>query len=297
MGETPSDHGRRRYLMWVPDFDTRASILNMEIQSDWKDEIKNQWINNKKQISEGLLYEFGSQNADLKIENFRAIDSKPFSILAYHNSFFSQIRNSFVIGSYYAALASACALGERILNHLIIDLRDEFQNRSEYKSVARKKSFSNWELVVETLEAWNVLLPDVAAEFRELSVLRNQSIHFNIKTYSTVREDSLRAILHLRKIIERQFGFFGKQPWIIEGTKGQQFLKKSYENAPFIRKYMMPICPFVGPRFSISFEGGSGPKVFDFADYGSPSWSDDEFREQYEIRDPNKLAVLSGASP
>ena len=290
MSELPGDCGRRRFLMWTPDFDTRASILNMEISQDWKDEIKKQWTANKQQIVAGLVYEFGLQNCKIKVQNFQNIDSKPFSILAYHNDFFSQARDAFVIGAYYPALTSAFALGERILNHLVIDLRDEFRNRKEYKDVSRKKSFSNWELIIDTLAAWDVLLPDVASEFRELAKLRNRSIHFNVKTYHSVREDALKAILHLRKVINRQFGFFGSQPWIIKGTKGQQFIKKDYETDPFVKKYLAPICPYVGPKFSISFEGGQGRRVFDYADYGSSDWSDEEFRAQYEAREPHTLA-------
>jgi hypothetical protein len=76
------------------------------------------------------------------------------TVLAYHNQFFDQARRSFVIGAYYPALVSACALGERILNHLILDLRGFYKNKPEYRQVYRKESFDNWQIPVDTLEAW-----------------------------------------------------------------------------------------------------------------------------------------------
>src|SRR3972149_6553409 len=95
---------------------------------------------------------------DPKKENFIAIDSKPFSILAFHNRFFEQIRTSFIIGSYYPALTGACALGERILNHLILTLRDDFKNSPEYKKIYRKKSFDDWDVPISILASWGTLL-------------------------------------------------------------------------------------------------------------------------------------------
>jgi len=48
-------------------------------------------------------------------------------VIAYHNSFLRRVRDAFASGNYYPALTAGCALGERILNHLILDLREEFR--------------------------------------------------------------------------------------------------------------------------------------------------------------------------
>jgi hypothetical protein len=48
-------------------------------------------------------------------------------VLAYHNLFFRQVRRSFVIGRYYPTPRRVCALGERILKHLIHEFRDDFK--------------------------------------------------------------------------------------------------------------------------------------------------------------------------
>jgi len=225
---------------------------------------------------------------DKKIENFVAIGTKPFSVLAYHNQFFDQARRAFVIGAYYPALVSACALGERILNHLILDLRDFYKHTPEYKRVHRNNSFDRWKLPIDTLEAWNVLLPEAAAEFRALEVLRHRSIHFNISTYTTLRDDALTAIHHMRKIIEQQFATSGDRPWFIKETIGHRFIKREWEENPFIKTYYLPTCPFVGPYFTISFD--QGLRFHDHPDYGDGDWTDEEFAAAFEARSPEHLA-------
>ena len=62
----------------------------------------------------------------------------------------------------YPALTGACALGERILNYLILNLRDDFHSTPEYKQVYRKDSFDQWDAPINALASWGVLLPEVA---------------------------------------------------------------------------------------------------------------------------------------
>ena len=125
--------------------------------------------------------------------------------VAGHNALFHQVRQAFVIGAYYPALVGACALGERILNHLMLDMRGHFTATPEYKKVYRKDSFDDWRLPIDTLEAWGILLPDAVIEYRALMDLRHRSIHFNRETTNALRDDALAAIIHMRTIIEQQF--------------------------------------------------------------------------------------------
>ena len=112
----------------------------------------------------------------------------PSSIVAHHNILVRQVRDAFVAGQYYPALTGACALGERILNHLALDLRDEFRATPEFKSMYGKNSFDNWPRVIETLENWQVLQPQAAVALRELGQLRHRSLHFNPETVLNTRE-------------------------------------------------------------------------------------------------------------
>ena len=177
------------------------------------------------------------------------------------------------------------------MNHLVLDLRGFYKHTPEYKRVHRKASFDNWQLPVDTLEAWGVLLPKAAAEFRALMALRHRSIHFNVGTYATLREDALAAIHHMREIIDQQFTTFGDRPWFIMGTRGHVFIKRKWEENPFIRTCYLPTCPFVGPHFAISFDHGL--MFHDHADYGDGDWTDEEFAAAFEARSPEHLAKVS----
>jgi hypothetical protein len=282
-----ADYGRRRHLSYTLDFDTRLHTLE-EPGEGWDEAAKAMHLANREQTRQRLGAEFGTDQLDAKIQNFVAIGSKPFSVLAYHNRLFDEVRRAFVIGAYYPALVGACALGERILNHLILDLRAHYSHTPEYKKVYRKNSFDDWRVVIDALEAWGVLLPKAVSEFRALMVLRHRSIHFNVSTYATLREDALAAILHMREIIDQQFTAFGLRPWFILGTKGHIFIKREWEESPFIKACYLPTCPFVGPYFAISFSRGL--RFHDHNDYGDGTWTDEEFAQAFNDRTFEQMA-------
>lgn len=283
-----SDAGRRRHLVWGADFDTRSMTLTQEVGESWEEHIKEQHRQNSISVKESLVAEFGERYAEAKIENFIAIGTKPFSILSYHNSLYHQIRQAFVIGAYYPALLGACALGERMLNHLLLDLRGYFTSTAEYKSIYKKKSFDDWRIPIEVLESWKILEPEAVTEFRSLMPLRNRSIHFNMDTYGTLRDDALAAILHMRTIIEKQFGMFGLRPWTIPSTKGHTFIKKEFEYEPFLIEYYLPHCPFVGHLFAMRYFP-TGWQIYDLGNYGDGNITDDEFADAYNNRLPENV--------
>lgn len=84
----------------------------------------------------------------------------------------------FVIGGHYPALVGCCALGERILNHLVHEFRYDFEDTPQYKLVYDKKSFDDSNRAIDVLEAWELLLPDVVTDYRQLRTRRNDAIHF-----------------------------------------------------------------------------------------------------------------------
>lgn len=285
------DAGRRRLLCTPGDFDTRAEILKMKIEDHWKPQVKESWLGIQAEIKQGLAREFGEDAIANKIERFIEIDTKPMSVISYHNKFFTQVRDAYVMGHFYPALVGACALGERILNHLIIDMRSMFKDTDEYRRVYRKDSFDNWDVPITTLETWDVLLPEVAAEFKALKILRHRSIHFNHSTYETLREDSINAVLHIRKVIDYQFGTWGIRPWFIGGTKGSVFVAKDFELHPFVRTYFAPRFAYVGPLFGMRNAKSKGLEVMDVPDYGDGEWTDEEFAKQFNNRDQNQVVT------
>ncbi|UGY11942.1 hypothetical protein HAP48_0000400 (plasmid) [Bradyrhizobium septentrionale] len=282
-----ADRGFRRYHPFSFDFDSTPLSL-AEAEDHWDEQVKQNHQENRAQAIKRLEQQYGSVHIDSVIKNVTDLGPKSMSLLAYHNQFHEQARRSFVAGLYYPALVAACALGERILNHLVLDLRDSFKSSVHYRKVYRKDSFDNWTFVITVLTDWDVLVDGVGAEFLVLGELRNRSIHFDPDTYHSLREDALAALQGLNAIIAKQFGYFGSQPWYIENTAGAQFVKRAYETAPFVRTYVIPRSGFVGPLYGMDFSQG-GWQHLDYADYGDGQLTDEEFATRHRERDPEKV--------
>lgn len=239
----------KRYRVIPRDFDTRALSLGPADET-WEDKIKRLHESNRMQIIEDLKRQFGERDFESKIKNFIDMGAKPFSVLAFHNVFLNQIRNAFVIGSYYPALTGACALGERILNYLMLTLREYYRDTPEYKDVYRKDSFDNWPLAIDTLQSWGVLLPTSVAKFDELNTKRNESIHFRPEVDTNARELALKAISILQDIVKEQFASVGPQSWLLWGL-GEIYIKKEWENNPFVKHIYLPNCALVGYKHRV----------------------------------------------
>ena len=268
----------RRYRVMAGSFDTRSHFLNEEIPDSWDPTIRAQHWGNRHGVMAGLLSQFGEHDLGSKIAEFSALGPEPFSVLSYHNQFFRQTRNAFVIGSYYPALTAACALGERILNHLVRDLRDSYRHTPEFKTVYDKDSFDDWEKAISVLDTWGVLLPDVVADFRLLRENRNSALHFRPEIDTNARHLALEAIRVLHRIIDGQFGI-GPQPWYIQGTPGETYVKGDAEIWPFVAKLILPAAYSVGPRHTLGFDEKQLWAIADVGDDGPATGTDDEFLE------------------
>lgn len=276
----------KRYRVSTLDFDTRANMLAIAIQDGWEAHIKELHRRNKEQIIAGLKAEFGEYGFAMKHQNFLDLGPKPLSVLAFHNLFSEQVRTAFVMGAYYPALVGACSLGERILNYLVLSLRDDFRTSHGYRRVARRDSFANWAVPLEVLSEWNVLRPEVVELFRQLQTLRNRAIHFEPATDFNDRPLSLTAIRTLTRIIELQFGSFGPLPWFIPDTRGAAYISKSAEADPFVRRVYIPNCDYVGPWHQPQYFHEGRVHILDEYPYEDREVTDDEFREMLSINPP-----------
>jgi hypothetical protein len=273
----------KRYRVLAYDFDARATVLSQEIKEDWQPHVKELWFQNKTQIKEELLAEYGPWNGFRKIEDFTELGPAPISVNAFHNNFLRQVRSAFVIGAYYPALTGACALGERVLNQLILHLRDDYRGTPEYKRVHNRDSFDDWDLAIDTLESWQVLLPNVVSDFQKLRDTRHRAIHFNPETDQNDRNLALEAIRTLSNIISGQFAGFGPLPWYIPKTMGAAFLKKDAENIPFVKRVVLPNCRLVGYLHTLESKDNTWI-VHDDHDYEDREVSDEEFAELFNNR-------------
>jgi hypothetical protein len=268
----------KRYRILSFDFDSRVHSLE-PVQETWEDNIKEQHIENKKKVIEGLKAQYGEWNLEQKILNFIDLKAKPFSVAAFHNKFLNQIRDAYVIESYYPALTGACALGERILNHMMIALRDYHKETPGYKKVYRKDSFDYWPIAIDALEGWQELLPEAADKFRRLNERRNKAIHFRPEIDRDDKEQSLAAIHLMQDIVGIQFSAFGGQPWFF-CVPGEMYIKKEWEGKPLIKHIFIPNSLLVGPKHRVE---KLFPKILvnDNFEYESREITDEEF---YQLR-------------
>jgi len=266
----------KRYKITTFDYDTTPNILSMEIKSEWEDNVKKSWEKTKTDVKESYKQVYGENNIDLKISNAIAIGASPVCVIAFHNKFLKQIRHSFIVGSYYPSLTGACALGERILNHLLINLKNSYKESKHYKKIYNKQSLDDWDKMIEILKDWNVLLDNTIKPLEELKKIRHTlAIHFNPSTDTQDRQYALNAIKNIQEFISTQFASFSLAPWFIENTKGEFFIKKEWENNPFVQKIYLPNCALVGPRHKIINQ--EGQLIITDNQYKNVEISDEEF--------------------
>lgn len=242
--------GARRYRVMSFSFDLRSRSMDLEIEDHWDEEIKEQHRENHRKLIAGFAAEFGAEGLDAKLANFRSLGVEPISVYSVHNELLQQVRRAFVIGAYYPALVGAASLGERILNQIMLALRDKyFGTHAATKRVRNKKSLNDWDALVQTLRAWDVISDVVAAKFLDLKQLRHNSVHFGIPNLheSGGRGEALKAIALLQEIIGERFGTFAPQ-LLIPGTSGVFYLRRVVEDEPFVREFYLPSCALLSPR-------------------------------------------------
>jgi hypothetical protein len=276
----------KRHLVFPLDFDTRALALE-DPNENWEETSKRLHLANRERLIVQLKIELGEQGFEQKLQNFKDAGTSPFSILSHHNGLYRQARYAFIHGLYYPALTSACALGERMLNHLILDLRDSYKSTPIYREIHRSKSFQDWGKAIHILSDWNVFQhPDVESKFHELKELRMRSIHFNPETYVNLRAEALAALFSISEIIQLQFGF--AQRWLIPNTAGAFFIRMECEEDPFIAQYYLPQCPKVTPYYIMRHTIDGRWAVFDWENYEGVV-NDGEFARMHGDRTEDQL--------
>jgi hypothetical protein len=126
-------------------------LLNDVINPEWEPEVIAQHEENQRQIRMLLIHDFGNAEHERKIADYRALGPAPWSVVDRHNVFIGQVRESFTFGAYYPTLVGACALGERLLNELVIRLRSAYSSHPATTKVATQGTFSDWVLCIEAL--------------------------------------------------------------------------------------------------------------------------------------------------
>lgn len=256
----------KRYRWTNFYIDTQRSILKIP---GLPDKEKNRIIF---QFAENICQNFGSANLESKLGRWLSLSPPALCAPVEYHVLLQEVEVSYVAGHYYPSLTSACCLGERILNHLILAVRDEHKNSTHYKKVYRKDSFDNWELVIKVLSDWNVFGKDVADNFTQLLKLRNPSIHFG--DVSARAKDSKIALDLIYKITAELFGNTHPRYFM---CPGEIYVKKDYEGDSLTKKMVIPHCAYVSYKHAITADG-----KIDDTDDCEGEISDEEFKKNRE---------------
>lgn len=249
----------RRYRPIEISFDLTIRTLTADVGEDWEEPIRQQWLANQARIRESLLHRFGAEGYETKIENYIALDVAPISIVSTHNHILSQCRHAFVMSYYYAALLGVAGLGERILNELVLTLRDDFKSSEHYKNIYSKGSLDDWDLATRILTDWDVISSETADVFSKLKTLRNESVHYqNQNLHLSARDEALAAIGLIQTIVENVFSPYKLAPNHTFHGNGIMFLTRSAEDVPLIRRFFLPVSALVSPQHTFAFVGQEG---------------------------------------
>jgi hypothetical protein len=225
--------------------------------------------------------QFGANDFPEKLDRYLELAEPPMSIVNEHNRLLSDCRNAYVAGFFYSALVGACALGERVLNSIILSVRDSFKSTPQYKKVYKKKSFDDWAVPIQVLEAWKIFDSTLAAEFYDLRDLRNESIHYNKDLQANLKSDSLKALQQVSKAMGSLFSAHGKSPFLHFGN-AFTIIKKAEENHPIVKAFYIPNCIHVGPKHLINNMNLVPWGFEDMSEHSDIEISDDEYMELYE---------------
>ena len=274
--------GSRRFTPAAITFDTRANVLATEVRTDWEPQIQEQWHRNQDRLKGELIFEFGESGFEQKLADFVALGPAPWSVVARHNAYMSEVRGAFVAGAYYPALLGACGLGERILNHLVLALREEYEDHPATKHVAHKQTVDDWLRCIRTLREWNVFDEAVKAKYEQLMGKRHAAVHYRSELdVGSARDAALDAVRLLQDLISDVFAPHGATDWYFDGPIGRSYVRRDAEDEPFVKRFILPSCVLVSPafRFEPNPSAPGGFDVYDDAAFGVdvPDMSDREF--------------------
>lgn len=205
---------------------------------------------NKIRIIAQLQHSYGQLNFQEKLARYVESGYLNMSIVNDHNSVLLSIRDSYIMGNFFPSLTASCALGEWILNDLVLSMRNHF--KATDAKIHKKDAFTNWGLMIVALLEWNLIAPSHAKDFKELLHLRKASIHYDPKSKTALAQQSNRALQLIAKLIHSIFSAVISEKYRISDSDGASFIKKEMENHPFIRRYYIPNCIYVGPDHQLT---------------------------------------------
>lgn len=213
-------------------------------------------------LKQAFKEEWGIKDFDKKLDRYIELDLAFFGIVDEYYDLLSPVVSSYCCGLFYPAMTSCGALGERILNRLILKTRDYFKSSPHYKKIYRKKSFDQWDGIVEILLDWNVISNEVAGLFLKLKSYRNDSIHYN-NDYD-FEKNAHDALKIFASIIDKLFNYVNRKDlfWVFD-VPGEIWLRSSVLDQPFVKEFVLshclPLTPYCEPFATPPIKGTNAP--------------------------------------
>lgn len=231
--------------------DTRVNIFKLPTPKSLQLQFKNQ-----------LKSELGAHDIYVKIERLIKLDLSFIGIPEEYYNLLWTVTSIYCNGYFYLAMSSAGSLVERILNRLILKTRGYFTTTEHFKRIGRKKSFDQWDKVIEILEDWQIITKEVSELFTKLKKYRNDSIHYNgdydFELYSH------EALKTLSEIINKQFNYHNRTDlFLVYNSPGEIWVRSEKIIDPFVREFVLPYClqltPFCEPFANPPIQGRNTP--------------------------------------
>jgi hypothetical protein len=238
------------------------------------------------QLRDEVAFRYGELDALNKASRYLEFDPPNFCIISEYLDLLHAVADAYVHGDAYPALTGACSLGERIFNILILRLRKYYTTHSSYRDIHNKDSFQDWEKAIDILSSWGIIDNEVEKKYRELAILRNQSIHFG-----NIQDTGSLALAALKTVMLITDKLFGLKRNIYFWCPGEIYVKKEYEDDPFVKEFIIPKCVLVGFKHEVegsAGENGLDMKYIDDNNYPNEQISDTEFRKYREDWRNNK---------
>jgi hypothetical protein len=217
-----------------------------------------------------LIQKHGEADIGIKIDRYFNFKPPDFVLITEFQPLLQEVEDAYVSGYLYPSLTGACCIGERILNLLLLRLRDYHKSSPSYKDIYRKQSFDDWTICIRVLREWNVISDELVEKFNELKDIRNQSVHF--RNLPQLEDRALTALEFVMQITDALFGL----RYDLLFLEGHFFIKKAKENDPLVREFYIPQCARVGYRYQIEDRNGRATLI-DNHDYEDREITDEQF--------------------
>ncbi|PQJ11959.1 hypothetical protein CJD36_009205 [Flavipsychrobacter stenotrophus] len=211
-------------------------------------------------IANQLKEEWGGLDFEDKLQRFIKLNHAFYGTPDEYYQLLRPIVSSYCCGNFYPSITSAGALGERILNRLVLKTRDYFKS-SQYYDLSIQKS-SNWPTLIKALIEWKVISEDIGDAFTKLKKYRNDSIHYNAGY--DFEGNSYEAIKLLLEIVDKQFNYLNRKDlfWAFD-CPGEVLVRTSALSDPFVKEFVLPYCrlitPFCEPMATPPIRGKNTP--------------------------------------